>query len=702
MKELHDQIWTVFVQTDLRGMNGNGLSSSRFIGRLRVLVSSARESEYQCFPEIHTERPSMNDAQVISSYGSWKSPISSDVVVANSIRLSDPLLDSGDIYWTELRPSEGGRIVLVKQLKDGTRIDVTPPNFNVRTRVHEYGGAAFVLHNGTVWFSNFADQRLYRQEFGAEPVALTPETALRFADGILDGSRGRIICVREDHRQPGEAINTIVAIPADQPGNGGEVLVSGCDFYSNPRLSPDGQQIAWLQWNHPNMPWDGTELYVGQLDESGHITQVQVVAGGLDESISQPKWSPDGVLYFISDRTGWWNLYRWCHGSVESLFPREVEFAGPAWVFGLSTYDFEAESLLCVYSEAGQARLTRLNTQTLETIGIDTPFTSVGFLSVSGGQATFLGGSPIAPTVVARLDLESGEIETIAKSSQLELDAGYLSVPKAIEFPTTNGLTAHAFYYAPTSRNAHAPDDELPPLLVRSHGGPTSATTRDFNLGIQYWTSRGYAFLDVNYGGSTGYGREYRNRLRGNWGIVDVDDCINAAKHLVSMGLANPDHLAIDGGSAGGYTTLCALAFHDFFAAGTSHFGLSDLTVFVGDTHKFESRYLDSLIGPWPEREDLYRERSAINSVDQFSCPVAFFQGDEDKIVPPNQAELMVDALRRKGIPVAYVLFQGEQHGFRKAENIKRALEGEFYFFSRIFGLEPADDLEPLAIENLN
>jgi dipeptidyl aminopeptidase/acylaminoacyl peptidase len=642
-------------------------------------------------------------------YGSWKSPITSELIVSEFVRLCDPVFDGDDIYWTELRPSEGGRIVLVRRTPGGETTDVTPPGFNVRTRVHEYGGGALILRNGTAWFSNFEDQRLYRQDSGGDPVPLTPEIDLRFADGVLDEPRGRILCVREDHTGCGEAVNAIVAVDVNEPGSRGEVLASGCDFYSNPRLSPDGGQLAWLQWNHPNMPWDGTELHVSQLDEAGSITGVRLVAGGLDESVLQPKWSPDGTLYFISDRTGWWNIYRRSGELVEAVFPKEAEFAGPAWIFGLSAYDFEStDSMLCVYSESGKARLTRLNTKTigreggLETELVETPFTSISFLNASGGQAVFLGGSPTAPSVIARLDLSSGDVETLRKVSNVEVDSGYLSIPESIEFPTENGLTAHAFYYAPSNRDFHASDADRPPLLVRSHGGPTSAASSDFGLGIQYWTSRGYAFLDVNYGGSTGYGREYRNRLQGNWGVIDVDDCINAAKWLVEKGLADSARTAIDGGSAGGYTTLSALAFRDFFKAGCSHFGLSDLTVFVGDTHKFESRYLESLIGPWPEREDLYRERSPISSVDQLSCPVAFFQGDEDKIVPPNQAELMVDALRKKRIPVVYVLFEGEQHGFRKAENIKRALDGEFYFFAKVFGLEPADDLEPLPIENLD
>ena len=644
----------------------------------------------------------------VAPYGTWKSPVTSDLIVSEVVRLSEPVIDGDEVYWAELRPSEGGRIVLVRRSGNGETGDVTPTGFNARTRVHEYGGGQFLVRNGIVWSSNYDDQRLYRIEPGEEPVPLTPDRDLRFADGVLDERRRRIYAIREDHTGAGEAINSIVALDADQAGSGGELLASGCDFYSDPRLSPDGNSLAWLQWDHPNMPWDGTELHLAQFDQAGVRTDSIRVAGGPEESVLQPKWSPDGTLYFISDRSGWWNLYRLAGGVVEAVFPEASEFAGPSWVFRLSSYDFEtADTLLCVYSEAGQVRLTRLKTGTIgqpggpDTECIETPFSSISYLNIVAGSAVFIGGTPTGPAAAVHLDLKSGAIQLLRQASRSDVDPGYVSVGQPIEFPTENGLTAHAFYYPPCNRDYQAPAGERPPLLVRSHGGPTSATSRDFSLSNQYWTSRGYAFLDVNYGGSTGFGREYRNRLRGQWGVIDVDDCINAARFLIAKGLADPDRTAIDGGSAGGYTTLGALAFRDFFKAGCSHFGLSELTVFVNDTHKFESRYLDSLIGPWPAREELYRERSPLNSVDQLSCPVAFFQGDEDRIVPPNQAELMVETLRKNQIPVAYVLFAGEQHGFRKAANIKRALDGEFYFFAKIFGFEPADDLEALEIENL-
>jgi dipeptidyl aminopeptidase/acylaminoacyl peptidase len=645
-------------------------------------------------------------ARQVAPYGSWKSPITSDLIVAGSIRLGDICLDGKDIYWSEGRPTEGGRSAVVHRAPNGKTVDMTPMPFNVRTRVHEYGGIAYGVADGTLYFSNFADQRLYRQTADAEPEAITPEASLRYADVVVDRQRDRLICVREDHRIDGhEPANTIVAVAtssASPAQNAGEVLVSGSDFYAFPRLSPDGSRLCWISWNHPNMPWDGTELWVAEVKSDGALGAPALIAGGMSESIFQPEWSPDGTLYFVSDRTNWWNLYRWREGRVEPLCNKSAEFGLPLWVFGMTTYGFEsAEGLICTYAEDGIQHLARLNTQTLALTEIETPYSSIGGLKVAAGYAAFIGGSATAPSAIVRLDLQTGQIEELRRSSTLEIDPGYLSTPEAIEFPTENGLTAHAFYYAPQNKDYAALSYERPPLLVKIHGGPTAATSASFNPGIQYWTSRGIAILDVNYGGSTGYGRAYRERLKGQWGIVDIDDCVNGAKYLVDRGLVDGDRLCIDGGSAGGYTTLAALAFRDTFKAGASHYGVSDLAALAQDTHKFESRYLDGLIGPYPEREDLYQARSPIHHIDHLSCPVIFFQGDEDKVVPPNQAELMVEALKNKGFPVAYVLFAGEQHGFRKAENIKRALDGELYFYSRVFGFGLADDIEPLAIENL-
>jgi dipeptidyl aminopeptidase/acylaminoacyl peptidase len=481
------------------------------------------------------------------------------------------------------------------------------------------------------------------------------------------------------------------------------MLAGGADFYSAPRLNPEGSRLAWLQWNHPNMPWDGTELWVAEVLDDGSVTNPVRVAGVVDESIFQPEWSPEGDLHFVSDLTGWWNLYRWREGIIETLCPMEAEFGLPQWVFGMSTYAFEsANRIVCAYIEQGFSRLAVLDTTTGELEKIETPFTKIEGIRATSGQAVFIAASPAETASIVRFDLNNRQFETIRRSSELAIDPGYISVPQAIEFPTENGLTAHAFFYPPRNQDFIAPENERAPLLVMSHGGPTAATSPMLRLSVQYWTSRGIAVLDVNYGGSAGYGREYRERLNSSWGVVDVDDCVNGAKYLAERGLVDGDRLAITGGSAGGYTTLCALTFRDAFKAGASHYGVSDLEALEVDTHKFESRYTHKLVAPYPERADLYRERSPIHHTDQLSAPVIFFQGLEDKIVPPNQAEMMVNALRAKGLPVAYITFEGEQHGFRQAANIKRALDGELYFYSRVFGFELADSVEPVPIENMS
>jgi dipeptidyl aminopeptidase/acylaminoacyl peptidase len=638
----------------------------------------------------------------LAPYGSWKSPITSDLIVKGSIGVGMTALDGEDAYWIEMRPAEAGRCVIVRRTPDGKTSDVTPAPFNARTRVHEYGGGDYTVADKTVYFSNFDDQRLYKQSTGSEPQPLTPAVEMRYADPLFDKRRGRIICVREDHTGQGEAVNTLASIDAEG-GQDTKVIASGYDFYSSPRLSPDGRRLAWLAWNHPNMPWDGTELWTGEFASDGSLTNTKRVAGGIEESIFQPEWSPDGALYYVSDHSGWWNLYRLNEGgSAQPLHEMEAEFGMPQWVFGMSMYAFESsERIVCTYIERGTSRLATLDTRTLEFRPVETPYTDITYLRASAGRAVFRGGSPTAPASIVELDLSTGETETLRRSNELQIDAGYFSIPQAIEFPTENGKTAHAFFYPPRNRDYDAPAGERPPLLVKSHGGPTSAATTTLALGIQYWTSRGIGVLDVNYGGSTGYGREYRERLKDTWGIVDVDDCANGAGYLVERGQADANRLMITGGSAGGYTTLCALVFRDRFKAGASHYGVSDCEALAKETHKFESRYLEGLIGPYPERADLYRERSPIHYVDQLACPVIFFQGLEDKVVLPNQAEMMVEALRAKGLAVAYVPFEGEQHGFRRAENIKRALDGEIYFYSRVFGFGLADEVEPLQIDNL-
>ena len=642
---------------------------------------------------------------LVAPYGSWKSPITADEIVRGLVGLTQPWIDDDDSYWIEMRPTESGRMVVVKRDSGGLLSDVNPAPLNARTSVHEYGGGDYTVHRGTVYFANFKDQRIYAKAEGEDARPITPALAFRYADFVVDAARQRLICVREDHTVAGrEAVNTLVSVDFTANSAGGRVLVSGNDFYSSPRLSPDGSRLAWLTWNHPNMPWDGTELWTANLNGDGLLEDQRHVAGGVNESIFQPEWSPDGSLYFVSDRTGWWNLYRLKEdGAAESMCEMKAEFGVPQWGFGMSTYSFESKDrIVCVYNQNGVSHLAVIDTKTKELTPVDTCYTDMRYVRTRAGEVLMRAASPTEAPAIVKVDLNTGATEVFRRSHNLKIDAGYLSIAEAVEFPTEHGLTAHAFFYPPVNRDYVAPQNELPPLLVQSHGGPTAAATTASNLTIQFWTSRGIAVLDVNYGGSTGFGREYRQRLNGQWGVVDVDDCANGAKYLVQQGRVDGNRLMITGGSAGGYTTLCALTFRRTFNAGASHYGISDAEAMTRETHKFESRYLDGMMGPYPENREVYYERSPINFVERLACPVIFFQGLDDKVVPPNQAELMVNALREKGIPVAYIPFPGEQHGFRQAKNIKRALEGELYFYSRVFGFELAEPVEPVEIENLN
>ncbi len=635
-------------------------------------------------------------------YGSWKSPITTDLIASKSISLMELALDGEDLYWIEGHPKEGGRYTIMRRTPDGTVAECTPPDFYARTTVHEYGGGVFTVADGVIYFANYRDQHLYAQPVGGQPKLLTPTSGYRYADLILDHSRKRLICVREDHTVAAEAINSIVAIRLD--GNDdGQILAAGNDFYSSPRLSPDGSRLAYLTWNHPNMPWDGCELWVADIGEDGKLADARRVLGSATESVFQPEWSPDGMLHFVVEASGWWNLYRWDGVMLKALYPLEAEFGRPYWVFGESTYGFATPSrILCSYSKDGLWHLAWLDTDAGELKEIDAGYTDISDVKVANGIATFIAGSPTKPFAVIRMDLQTGRMARIREAFEVTVDQGYFSIPQSITFPTDNGEEAHGIYYPPANKDFIAPADELPPLIVMSHGGPTGATGTALRFSIQFWTSRGFAVLDVNYGGSTGYGREYRQRLNGNWGLVDVADCCNGALYLAEKGLVDRNRLAIRGGSAGGYTTLACLTFRPgVFKAGASHYGLSELEVFAKNTHKFESRYLNSLVGPYPARRELYAERSPINFINNMTAPLIMFQGDEDKIVPPSQSEMMLEALKKKGLPVAYLLFQGEQHGFRRAENIERSLEAELYFYSKIFGFIPADPIEPVQIENL-
>jgi dipeptidyl aminopeptidase/acylaminoacyl peptidase len=596
---------------------------------------------------------------------------------------------------------------------DAEPVEATPTGFNLRTMAHEYGGGAYCVRDGVVFCSSFEDQRLYRLDPGSEPVPITPAVERRrhrYADGVVTADGRLWIGVRERHPESGRSADVVNELVATLTDGSAEptVIAGGRDFYASPRISPDGTKLAFLAWDLPWMPWDGCELHVAALGRDGALTDVAHVAGrDGEEAIWQPEWSPAGDLVFASDRNGWWNLERVRDGERRILHEAEAEFGYPAWVFGGRSYAFLGDGrIVCGYDRDGRTRFALLDVDSgrLEDLGLPyDAWRSTPYLVAEGSTVVFLAGSATIPNQLVRLDVSSGALHVLRTSSEAPVDPEYFSVPRAIEFPTEGGLTAHALFYPPTSPDFVAPEGELPPLIVMSHGGPTGNATAIFSLETQFWTTRGFGVVDVNYGGSSGYGRAYRERLNGQWGIVDLQDCVNAARYLVASGEADGERLLITGGSAGGYTTICALTFTDAFAAGTSYFGLADLEQFgEGETHKFELRYEHTLVGPYPERADLYRERSPIHFVDRISTPMLVLQGADDEVVPPAQAELIVSALRERGVPHAYLLFEEEGHGFRKAENIVRSLEAELSFYLQVLGLEPRDPLPKLDVQHLD
>ncbi len=626
-------------------------------------------------------------------YGSWPSPLSATGIAGGDVSLNEPALDEqGRPWWLERRPDEGGRYVLVR---DGEAI--TPEGMNVRTRVHEYGGGAWLLHGDTAYFCNFADQRLYRQRVGEAAIAITPEppapASVRYADMRITPDGSQLVCVRETHGD-GEPANEIVALPTDAEG-AQRVVASGHDFYAFPRLNPDGSQLCFITWDHPNMPWDGGELWIAPFDDP---SRVERVAGGERESIWQPEWDEQGRLHWVSDRNGWWQLYR----EYEQLTDEhEAELGYPQWLLGGSTYAFlPGGEIACVRCERAEddLRLLRPGAEELQSLGL--PYTAYDYpwIHARGSKLIFVAASPTEGAAVVTWDAEAGAT-VVKRSSEERLDPGLISRPRRLEFASAGGRRSHAFYYPPANPEVEGPADERPPLIVQSHGGPTGHSPPMLQQEILFWTSRGFGVVDVNYGGSSGFGRAYRDALQGRWGIVDTEDCLAAAQHLVEQGEVDGERLAIHGGSAGGYTTLCALAFHDLFAAGASYYGVADAELLAEDTHKFESRYLDGLIGPYPETAARWRERSPIHFADRIRAAVILFQGLEDEVVPPSQAEAMVAALAAKHVPHAYLAFPGEQHGFRKAETIVASLEAELSFYAQIFGFEPADAIAPVTIE---
>jgi dipeptidyl aminopeptidase/acylaminoacyl peptidase len=637
-------------------------------------------------------------------YGSWTSPITPALLTSGSRRFSmSPTIDGDAVWFGESRPAEAGRTVLMVHRADGSIVDAVPAGVNVRTSVHEYGGGAYVTRDGVAVYADFADQRLYRVRPGEAPVAITPvppsERSLRYADGRFRPGTDDMVWVRERHGDDGSVVNELVRIPLDGSREP-EVVASGHDFYASPRFSPDGSRLAFLAWDQPQMPWDGTELHVADVAADGSIGASTLVAGGPEESIFQPEWSPSGVLHFVSDRTGWWNLYALEADGARALAPRAEEFGTPAWVFGYSTYGFlEDGRIVCRREVGGETPIGILDPATGELLDLDLPFEVVFPIVTVAGTRVVLGvGGPRRPSAIVALDVRTADAEVLAEADLPAVDPAYFSVPRPIAFPTTDGATAYAYHYPPTNPDFAAPDGELPPLLVLSHGGPTAAVDAEFNLEVQFFTSRGFAVVDVNYRGSTGYGRDYRRALNGRWGIVDVDDCSAAARFLAEAGLVDPARVVASGGSAGGWTTLCLLTFAEGFAAGTSYYGVSDLAALAEDTHKFEARYLDSIVAPWPSGRAVYDERSPLHHTDRLTKPMLVLQGLDDRVVPPAQSEALVAALAAKGIPHAYVTFEGEGHGFRKAENIVRSLESELSFYAQVLGFPHPEGVPVLPL----
>lgn len=662
-------------------------------------------------------------------YGSWPSPIDTELLTAGSVGLSAPTVDGADngsqLYWLESRPSEQGRTVLVRAdsaAADATVVEVTPAPFNVRNGVHEYGGGAYAVADSVVVFSNFADGRLYLIDGDEAPRPLTPDLpgrVLRYADLELDLPRRRLLCVREDHRTGGECANTIVSLGLDGEGEG-DILVDGHDFVSSPRLSPDGHRLAWYTWEHPNMPWDSSTLWVGDAAN----TDAHQLDGGTGVSIADIGWLADGRLAWCSDRSGFWNL----HVDGQNVYPVNSDCADPAWVFGDRSWTQTSDGSIVIarHEPAGMA-LVRLNPvgaahghgdggstgdqpagesrpaqpDQFTATDIDVELAAVDHLVADGDSVLLIAGFRDRPSALVRID-QQGTLTEIKRTVAESVDPRYFSIAEPISWPTPDGAEAHGFFYPPTNPDVAAPAAERPPLIVLSHGGPTSASSPGLTLSLQYWTTRGFAVVDVNYGGSTGYGRPYRERLKDNWGVVDVDDCCSGATFLVEQGRVDPQRLAIRGGSAGGYTTLAALAFRNTFVAGVSKYGIGDLEALATDTHKFESRYLDGLVGAYPRDKQVYLDRSPIHHVDQLDCALLVLQGTDDKVVPPAQSIQMADAVRAKGQPVAIKVYPGEGHGFRMAETVKDATESELAFYGRVFGFVPAGDPPELQVDNLH
>jgi dipeptidyl aminopeptidase/acylaminoacyl peptidase len=638
----------------------------------------------------------------VAPYGSWRSPVTPAALVEAAVRLSDVQVAGERVYWNEGRPSEAGRQVIVQLDPGQAPMDAIPAGMSARTQVHEYGGRCYAVHDYALVFSNWADQRLWVVSPGSDPAPLTPESpaprAHRYADPVITPDGRWVICVRERHHPDAEADNDLVAVALDPSRSDQEPrpLAGGHDFFAAPRLSPDGRRLAWVTWDHPHMPWDQTVLWLAELGSDASLGPARKVAGQDLESISEPRWSPGGVLHYVSDRTGWWNLY---DETGSALCPLDAEFAEADWVFGNSSYAFLSDGrLVATWTSPEGAQLGVVSEG--RALAATWPFTRVASLQAAGTSVVAIAASPTSSSAVVRLDPTGGPVDVLRRSQEPRLDEACISTPEALEYPTAGGEIAHAFFYRPRNPEFTGPATERPPLVVILHGGPTGQTAPVLSLAVQFWTSRGFAVADVDYRGSSGYGRAYRRRLERSWGVADVEDCAAVVDHLSGLGRVDGRRAVIRGGSAGGFTTLAALAFTDTFAAGASLFGIADLELLQSDTHKFESRYNDSMVGPWPEAAEEYRRRSPIHHVDQITAPLILFQGLEDRVVPPAQSEIMYEALRRRGVPVAYLAFEGEQHGFRQASTIMTVAAAELAFYGRVLGFEPDGADQSLTIAN--
>ncbi len=638
---------------------------------------------------------------VTAPYGTWMSPISAAMVGGAAVNFSEIISDEHLLYWLERRPQEKGRQVIMCRDKNRKIVPLTLPGYSLGSRVHEYGGGCYTVKYGVIYFSNDHDQRLYRQ-VGDDIVPLTPEPpqpkSHRYADGVVTPNNKYWIGVRERHMQQG-VINEIVAVAT----NGSQeikVLVEGCDFYSSIAINPRGDRIAWISWNLPNMPWDSSELWTALIDSDSRLTQPKKIAGAADEAVSQPRWNKNDDLYFLSDRSGRSNLYVAYDGNIQCVCEIPAECAYPPWIFGVKNYDFLSNNRIAVtITDSGVGQIGLIENNQFK--AIDTEFCSFWpYIAVDQNQLFFIASSPYESSKLIKYHIDTKQYTILKNSTESRIEKKYLSIAQAIDFPSNRNQQAHGFYYPPQNSDYCAPKNEKPPLIVICHGGPTAATNTGLSLKIQYWTSRGFGVLDVNYSGSTGYGRAYRESLNGQWGVVDVADCVRGAKYLVAKGLVDVNRLIIRGSSAGGFTVLCALTFYNIFAVGASYYGVVDLLGLLSDTHKFEAEYLNKLVGPYPQQKETYALRSPINHTEHLNCPIIFLQGLQDKVVPPSQAEAMMSAMDQNKIPYAYVTFPNEGHGFRQAENMQQALESEYSFYTTVLDIPMHEKSIALAIKH--